>query len=333
MPRRPLLGNWFEEEAYERDRKLLMQRTNGSNPDASSEVANILAKVKHHSAPYTTFPMAKDGWLRFYTPVVLQSMHNQHVLALDLEDRTCVSTGWEIACSASPQTNPQLRNVVVLVPSPMPPTDTYPIPGDEVDIVHYGQPFYIMTVPDLCSNPLFLISQFKGPTLVSKVSGKYQHVCYSPDGGGANAMWAIDYWESDYQEDMRDRPVKATDFYFVRHHMTAAPLVSGDDTIPTDFGVENEVGALLVTQYASKRRAGPMTDMNLWMFMHNGQAPHAINKEGTLLRHPSRELKAMGQPPQITDSEKAKRAFLKEYYTSLMSRMTPMYREASAYLR
>eukprot|EP00796_Vickermania_ingenoplastis_P013225 gene13225-9071_t len=331
MPRRPLLGNWFEDEAYERDRKLLMGNIGGLNTsDASSEVATILAKVKHHTAPYDTMPMAEDGWLRFYTPVILQSMHNGHVLSLDLEDRTCVSTGWEVACSASPQTAPQLRNAVILVPSPMPPSDTYPVPGDEKDIVHYGQPFYIMTVPELCDNPLFLISQMKTPSLASKVSGKYQHVCYSPDGGGSNAMWAIDYWESDYQEDMRDRPVKASDYYFVRHHMTAGPLVCGEDTYLTDFGKENEVGALLVTQYASKRRAGPVTDSNLWMFMHRGQAQHPIMQEKTLLRFPNRELKSMGQPPQITDSEKAKRKFLKDYYTNLMSRMTPLYREASA---
>lgn len=333
MPRRALLGNWFEEEAYDRDRKLLMRPSDANSAESVSEVAAILGKVKHHTQPFQTFSMPQDGWLRFYTPVVLQNMQNTHVLSLDLEDRRRVATGWEVSSTASPNASPQLRNAVILVPSPMPPTDSYPIPGDEIDIVHYGQPFYIVTVPELCENPLFLISDLKTPSVASRISGKMQHVRFSPDGGAANGMWAIDYWESDLMEDMRDRPVRATDFYYVRHHMTNAPLLCGSDTGLTDFGEEKEVGALVLPQALPLMRLSGMPNAAYWMFMHRDQPPHAIMEKDTVLKYPNGKLKSMGQPPQITDSEKAKRKLLKDYYSEIVSRMTPIYRQAEVYLR
>lgn len=336
MPRRALLGNWFEEEAFEHDRKLLLQQKKDGNadPNSGSEVAKILSKIRHHSTPYTLACVAPDGWLRFYSPVGLRSMRNGNILSLDLEDRQFVNTGWEVSCSAAPQPESQLRNTVILIPSPCPQEDAYPIPLDEVDIVHYGQPFYIMSIPELCENPLFLLSEAKSPLgMGSRVSGKYQHVCFSPDGGGSNAMWAIDYWDPEYVEDMRDRPVRATHFYKVRHHMSAAHLVCGDDTFATDFGQENEVGAGVITQYASKRRAGPASDHSVWMFMHRGQPPPSILNPASTLRLPNGFLKAMGQPPQITDSEKAKRSLLKKYYLGIISRMAPVYRQATVYVR
>lgn len=336
MPRRPLLGNWFEEEAFEHDRKLLMKQRKGEGIDSNTggEVTKILAKVRHHCISYPLSCFSPGGWLRFYSPVGLRSIRNGKILSVDLEDRQFVNTGWEISCTAASQADSQLRNTVILVPSPCPRKDAYPIPPDELDIVHYGQPFYILTLPELCENPLFLISESRSPMGIgSKITGKYQKTCFSPDGGGADAMWALDYWDPEYVEDMRDRPVKAESFYRVRHHMSATYLVCGDETLLTDFGQENEVGAALITPYASKRRAGPASDHSLWILMHRNQPlPKALDQFSNL-RQPNGFLKAMGQPSQITDSEKAKRALLKQYYSSIISRMLPVYRRATAYLR
>lgn len=336
MPRRPLLGNWFEEEAFEHDRKLLAQQRKAGNGDQSTggEAAKILSKIRHHSTPYSLACVPQDGWLRFYSPVGLRSMRNGTIISLDLEDRHLSNTGWEVSCSAAHQSEPQLRNTVILIPSPCPQEDAYPIPLDEVDLVHYGQPFYIMTIPELCDSPLFLLSEAKNPmSLGSNVSGKYQRVCFTPDGGGANTMWAVDYWDPEYVEDMRDRPVKASDFYKVRHHMTSSFLVCGDQTFSTDFGQENEVGAALITAYVSKRRAGPVSDHCLWMFMHENQPPPKILDQASIRRLPNGYLKAMGQPPQMTDSDKAKRAFLKQYYLGIVARLAPIFRQATAYVR
>lgn len=271
MPRRPLVGNWFEEEAYARDRRRLMQGRSGGLVDARSEVAGILAKMEHHNTPCAIVPMPADGHLRFYAPVMLQNACTEGFLSVDLDDRKQTATGWQVACSTAPAEEPTRRSVVVLVPAPMPPTDTYPIPQDEEDIIHYGQPFYIMTVPELSEDPLFLISEFRTHLSASRVTGTYQNVYFSPDGGGANAMWCADFPDAQYQEDMRDLPVRADAALFLRHNMTSAPLASNKSTFLNDFGREFEVCAGRVGTFASKKNAGPGTKDNVWMFIHGGQ--------------------------------------------------------------
>lgn len=269
--RKALIGNWFEEEAYERDRRRLMQGRQGGLVESSNEVTSILAKIKHHNQPCAITPFPEDGLLRFYSPVMLQNANTCGFLSLDLDDRTQSPTGWQVACSTATAEEATLRCTVMLVPAAMPPTDSYPVPQDEEDVIHYGQPFYIMTLRELCEDPLFLVSTAMTPGLASRVTGRYQSTYFSPDGGGAAAMWAIDDASPAYQEDMRDLPVRADDVIRVRHNMTNAPLVSVTATFFNDFGAQFEVGCGRITELATKKRGGPTAKENLWVFIHGGQ--------------------------------------------------------------
>lgn len=280
MPRRALRGNWFEEEAYERDRRLLMQGRDGCLVDASTEVANIAAKVTHHSTPHELAAMPADGCLRFYRPLMLQNAGTLGYMSLDLDDRKKAPTGWQVGSSTAPANEATLRNTVILVPAPMPPTTSFPVPADEADMLHYGQPFYIMTPPSLCPDPLSLMSEFKSPTSASRVTGRHQAVFFSPDGGSAAAMWCADYADPGYQEDYRDHPVKVDDVIILRHNMTNAPLVSVKEVYFNDFGAQYEVGCSRVLSYASKRKAGPVADENIWMFIHSGQGAEMAEPPG-----------------------------------------------------
>ncbi|KAG5495512.1 hypothetical protein GH5_03174 [Leishmania sp. Ghana 2012 LV757] len=281
MPRRPLLGNWFEEEAYERDRRRLMQGRSGGMVEASAEVAHTLAKIRHHNAPHAIARIAEDGYLRFYVPLMLQNAHTRGFLSVDLDDRKTTPTGWQIACSTAPAEEATSRCTVVLVPAAMPQTDSFPIPEDEADMVHYGQPFYLMTVRELCEDPLFLMSEFITPGCASLVTQKLQHTYFSPDGGSAAAMWCIEDANPAYQEDVRDHPVKADDVIRIRHNMTAAPLASLKEVF-NDFGAQFEVGCGRLTTLATKKRGGPPAPENLWMFIHDGQGHQQESVEGTL---------------------------------------------------
>lgn len=267
MPRRALIGNWFEEEAYERDRKRLMQNRDGTQVESGTAVAHMQAKVQHHNTPCALAEVAADGFLHFYSPIMLQNVSTKGCLSVDLDDRQRTGSGWEVDCSTASATSATLRNCVLLAPAPMPPTDSFPIPPDE-DVVHYGQPLYILTMPDLCEDVLSLKSTFKSPSSASKVTGRYQHVFFSPDGGDAGAMWCFDYVDPVFQEDMRDHPVKADDVVLIRHNMTSAPLMSGTETFFNDFGPQNEVGCGRITTYASKRKAGPLVQENFWLLVH-----------------------------------------------------------------
>ncbi|KAG5494754.1 hypothetical protein JIQ42_02369 [Leishmania sp. Namibia] len=282
MPRRPLLGNWFEEEAYERDRRRLMQGRSGGMVEASVEVAHTLAKIRHHNAPHAIARIAEDGYLRFYVPLMLQNAHTRGFLSVDLDDRKTTPTGWQIACSTAPAEEATSRCTVVLVPAAMPQTDSFPIPEDEAEMVHYGQPFYLMTVRELCEDPLFLMSELITPGCASLVTQKLQHTYFSPDGGSAAAMWYIEDANPAYQEDVRDHPVKADDVIRIRHNMTSAPLASLKEVFFNDFGAQFEVGCGRLTALATKKRGGPPAPENLWMFIHDGQGHQQESVEGTL---------------------------------------------------
>lgn len=282
MPLKALLGNWFEEEAYERDRQRLMQGRSGGVVEASTEVANVMAKVKHHNTPHAIAAIPADGNLRFYVPLMLQNANTCGFLSLDLDDRKATATGWQIACSTAPAEEATARCTVVLVPAAMPPTDSFPIPQDEEDVVHYGQPFYLMTVRELCPDPLFLVSEAVSPGNASHVSGRLQHVYFSPDGGSAGAMWCIDDANPAYQEDTRDHPVKAEDVIRIRHNMTNSPLASLKETFYNDFGAQFEVGCGKLSALATRKRGGPTAQENLWMFIHDGQGqPQQMAPERT----------------------------------------------------
>lgn len=278
MPRKALLGNWYEEEAYERDRRRLMQGRSGGVVEASSEVANVMAKVKHHNTPHAIAGIPDDGHLRFYVPLMLQNANTCGFLSVDLDDRAATATGWKVACSTAPAEEATVRCTVVMVPAAMPPTDSFPIPQDEEDMVHYGQPFYLMTVRELCPDPLFLVSEAVAPGNASHVSGKLQSVYFSPDGGGAGSMWCIDDANPAYQEDTRDHPVRAEDVIRIRHNMTNAPLASLKEVFYNDFGQQFEVGCGKVAALATRKRGGPPTQENLWMFIHDGQGQQQLQQ-------------------------------------------------------
>ncbi|AYU81759.1 calpain-like cysteine peptidase, putative [Leishmania donovani] len=282
MPRRALLGNWFEEEAYERDRRRLMQGRSGGIVEASAEVAHMMAKIRHHNAPHPIAPIAEDGYLHFYVPLMLQNAHTCGFLSVDLDDRKATPTGWQVECSTAPAEEATSRCTVVLTPAAMPQVDSFPIPEDEADVVHYGQPFYLMTVRELCDDPLFLMSEFITPGCASRVTQKLQHTYFSPDGGSAAAMWCVEDANPAYQEDMRDHPVKADDVIRIRHNMTAAPLASLREVFYNDFGAQFEVGCGRLTALATKRRGGPPAPENLWMFIHNGQGLQQESDEGAV---------------------------------------------------
>ncbi|KAH9578735.1 hypothetical protein LSM04_003586 [Trypanosoma melophagium] len=274
MPRKALLGNWFEEEAYKRDRRRLMEGRNGGFVDAASETQRIMAKVKHHSTPYKLAKMPEDGYLHFYTPIMLQNAATLGFLSLDLEDRTMGPTGWRVVCSTAPADGPTLRNCFVLVPAPTGPTDMIAAPNEEADMVHYGQPFFLMTVPELCDDPLSLVSEHKGPHSASKVTGKYQDVFFSPDGNCAEAMWVVDFANPDYREDMRDRPVKADAVMIIRHNHTNVPLASTKNVFYNDFGPEYEVCCNKFAPSVTKLRGGQLLDENFWTFVHSEEGEH-----------------------------------------------------------
>ncbi|KAG5496263.1 hypothetical protein JKF63_02564 [Porcisia hertigi] len=271
MPRRALLGNWFEEEVYERDRRRLMQGRSGGLVEASAEVAYTMAKIRHHNAPHSIAPIADDGYLRFYVPLMLQNAHTCGFLSVDLDDRKASPTGWKIACSTAAAEEATSRCTIVLVPAAMPQTDSFPIPEDEADVVHYGQPFYLMTVRQLCEDPLFLMSESFTPGCASPVTGKLRYTYFSPDGGSAGAMWYVEDANPAFQEDVRDHPVKADAVIRIRHNMTASPLASLKEVFYNDFGAQFEVGCGHLSVLETKKHGGPPLSENLWMFIHDGQ--------------------------------------------------------------
>ncbi|KEG14838.1 calpain-like cysteine peptidase [Trypanosoma grayi] len=279
MPRKALLGNWFEEEAYMRDRQRLMEGRNGGLVDAARETQLIIAKVKHHSTPYPMSPVNEDGLLHFYTPIMLQNAATLGFLSLDLEDRALRPSGWRVVCSTAPASGPTLRNCFVLAPAPTGPTDMIAPPPGEEDVVHYGQPFFIMTVPELCDDPLSLVSEHKGPHSASKVTGKYQDVFFSPDGACAEAMWVADFANQEYREDMRDRPVKADAVLAMRHNHTNIPLASTKSVFYNDFGPEYEVCCNKFVTCATKLRAGHLQDENYWTFVHSEEGKDEEREE------------------------------------------------------
>ncbi|EAN80468.1 calpain-like cysteine peptidase, putative [Trypanosoma brucei brucei TREU927] len=279
MPRKALLGNWFEEEAYMRDRKRLLDSCDRGVVDAARETQRIIAKVKHHNSAYPMAEPHEDGYLHFYAPLMLQNAATLGFLSLDLEDRTLRPTGWHVACSTAPAAGPALRNCFVLVPAPTGPTDMIPAPPDEQDIVHYGQPFFIMTVPELCDNPLSLLSEPKGPLSASKVTGKHQDVFFSPDGASAEAMWVADFANPDHREDMRDLPIKADAVLVIRHNHTNTPLASSKAVFFNDFGPENEVCCGRFVNNPGTP-CGPMKDENYWTFVHSENGEGDVEKGG-----------------------------------------------------
>ncbi|CCW62849.1 unnamed protein product [Phytomonas sp. EM1] len=290
MPHRPLTGNWFEEEAYERDRARLIQGRHGNLIDARSEVARIAAKMAHHNTPTEIAKIAADGFLRFYRPLMLQNACTLGYLSIDLDDRAETTTGWRVSCSTAPASEATRRSAFVLIPAATPLVGSFPIPPGEEEVVHYGQPFYLTTVPTLCEEPLSLASEFATNGSASKVSGKHQAVYFSPDGGSAGCMWYAVHADPDYVEDARDLPVRAGDVIMIQHNMTNAPLASTKAVFYNDFGTQNEVCAGRILRYASKRGAGPIEDENFWMFIHRGQgapdgeaipAPTHVENENT----------------------------------------------------
>lgn len=129
MPHRSLIGNWFEEEVYECDRKRLVQSTDGNMRDAVSEVNMLRLKMAHHNSSCPNYAsIAEDGYLHFYSPVMLQNASTLGFLSVDLDDRRRCVTGWQVDCATAPATEATLRNTFVLIPSPVAPTDSYPIP-------------------------------------------------------------------------------------------------------------------------------------------------------------------------------------------------------------
>ncbi|CCW70684.1 unnamed protein product [Phytomonas sp. Hart1] len=283
MPHRPLIGNWFEEDAYERDRTQLIQSRYGGLIDARSEVARIAAKITHHNTPTEIASIASDGYLRFFRPMMLQNACTLGYLSVDLEDRVQTTTGWRINCSTAAVDGANRRSVFMLLPSPAPLVGSYPVPLGEEDIVHYGQPFYITTIKSLCEEPLSLVSEFSLNRSYSKASGKHQEVYFSPDGGSAACMWYVVHKDPDCVEDMRDHPVRAQDAIMIQHNMTNAPLASTESVFYNDFGTQNEVCAGRFLRYASKRRAGPIENENCWIFIHHGQgAPEGVNSTTTV---------------------------------------------------
>ncbi|KAG8343904.1 hypothetical protein ERJ75_001829500 [Trypanosoma vivax] len=283
MPRKALLGNWFEEEAYGRDRKGLQEGRDRGLVDASRETQRIIAKVKHHNTPYEMATLPKDGYLHFYVPLMIQNAATLGFLSLDLEDRALRPTGWRVVCSTAPASGPTLRNCFLLVPAPTGPTDMIAVPPEEEDVVHYGQPFFIMTVPELCDDPLSLLSERKGPLSASKVTGKHQDVFFSPDGACAEAMWVVDFANPDYREDMRDHPVKGDAVLMIRHNHTNSPLASSSAHFYNDFGPENEVccGRFIANPGA---RGGRLQDENYWTFVHS---ENCASVEGTQEMEPA----------------------------------------------
>lgn len=254
-----------------RDRRRLMAGRSGGLVDATRETQLILEKVRHHSTPYDMAPMAEDGYLRFYAPIMLQNAATLGFLSLDIEDRTLQPTGWRVVCSTAPASGPTLRNCFVLVPAPTGPTDMISAPPEEEDVVHYGQPFFIMTAPELCDQPLSLRSEHKGPHSASKVTGKYQDVFFSPDGSCAETMWVADFANVEYREDMRDRPVKGDAVLVIRHNHTNVPLASNKAVFYNDFGPEYEVCCNKFLASATKLRRGHLLDENYWIFVHSEQ--------------------------------------------------------------
>lgn len=274
MPRKALLGNWYEEEIAQNDRKKLTQCQHAcdavkQSANATAEVLRAQSKVQHNNTPYQISPAPLDGHLRFYTPIMLQNADTLSYLSLDLDDRQFGATGWQVGCSTAPANESTLRNSFVLIPAPSPSTNGVAFHEDEANVVHYGQPMYIMTVPELCENSLYLVSEFKSPSSASRLSGKYQYVYLSPDGANATAMWCADYADEQMKEDMRDRPVCVGDPLILRHNMTNGALISvKEERFCSDFGAEYEVGCGRLTMYASKRKAGPLLSANFWTPIH-----------------------------------------------------------------
>jgi hypothetical protein len=262
MPTKPLLGNWQEELAYEADRKNLHLTRREMGTLISQQ---IIMKIKQHTSPCQLGAIDSDGFLRFGVPVSLKSVETCCFLSVDMDDKYLGPNGWKVVGSTGNGYS-QLRNSWVMVPVPSE-DDAYWQQRGEADIVHYGQKFLISSVSELADPPIFLTSEMKSPSSVSRITSNQE--VYFSSNGGLGSYWVVEFGNPEYREDVEGQPAKAESVFIIKHAATNNFLASFSKKFVNDFGVENEICCSRVQEYASKAGKAPEQKSNFWTFVHN----------------------------------------------------------------
>lgn len=250
------LGNWFEEIAFEEDKRNLQKNIQQSGGTLTQ---TILAKVQHHITP-TTLDTPTDKYLHYGTQYMLQSAGTNGVLSVDMDDRHLGALGWKVVGSTALATSSVIRNTWMLVPAS----------GDAAEggIVRYGEKLLLVCVPALASPPVCLASEMKSPQSCARLSSN-QEVYFSPNGGSA-CFWSVQFGNAEFREDVVGEPVCRDSLVVLRHQATANFLGSSEQyRFTNDFGSECELFCAKIQLFASKLGKAPEQKENLWLFVAN----------------------------------------------------------------
>jgi hypothetical protein len=291
---KPRIGNWQEEIAFDTAKRNLVQEARvaasaggvaGTGGGAAALAHQILTKRAHHNQPTVLGGPSPDGFIRFGVPIMLQCAETQGFLSVDLHDRTGAGAKVRVAATTSERvTAPILRSTWVLLPVEDDEAEMaeYAKRG-ELDILHYGQKFFIRGLDDLTlaatgapatptssggaalgePEPLYLASTRKTPQTQSARSGN-QDAYFTPVPS-QEAWWVCTYAHPEYRLDMDLAPVRANQSVLVlKHHITGVPLASPKVPHPNDFGADWEVSCNRYLRMQVRSGATLETEANLW---------------------------------------------------------------------
>lgn len=255
------VGNWQEELVYQADRAALLKDARGSGATMSQR---ILSKVRHHKQSTELQRLRADGLLRFGEALAIQNAETKGCVSIDLDDSQPLGTGTRYGCTTAACPTPVLRSTWKLVPVPSKEDVLLPEDRDPA-VVHYGQRFVIESVDGLGDEPVYLSSQQKTPSSLSKVSNNQD--AYFCTSGGQTAVWTALFAHPDYRMDMEGKPVKGNGLVLLKHVLTNTPLASTKARVANDFGAEYEVCCHRYLTVQAKGGNAPEQPSNLFAFV------------------------------------------------------------------
>jgi hypothetical protein len=236
-----LIGNWYEDVQYQENRSRFY---NGQKASGSLLSQKIRAKLQFHNQPTALTPQHEDGYLHFGDRVMLQCADTSGFVSLDLDDTMKIcGHGTKYILTSALSERPKLRNTLVITSIPTPDDPVYP--PEEVDIIHYGQPFAIMFHREIvCTEskkPLYMHSEpASGSGVYSKISRNQEVVAISE--GTYDLVWKCEYLDQDLRMEMEGQPVLANSALILNHCATNQPLCSNSAVgYANDFGREFEL--------------------------------------------------------------------------------------------
>eukprot|EP00668_Euglena_longa_P032374 GGOE01041690.1.p1 GENE.GGOE01041690.1~~GGOE01041690.1.p1 ORF type:complete len:553 (-),score=170.58 GGOE01041690.1:155-1813(-) len=258
-----LVGNWSEDWQLKQEK---LQSFVAKVQTGSLLSQAIHRKVTKHMTPMKLTPEHSDGFVHFGDRVVLQCAEHNGFLSVDLDDEQKVATQpCKVVATCAAATQPVLRNVWSVVRVPGPDDDLYP--PEEVEVLHYNQPFKLELMKELCGDrPLSLYTELVSGTSWSRVS-HHQEVT-AVDHATAGLVWRALCSSLEFRMEMEGMPVQANVALVITHSQTNLPLCSlKAQKYLNDFGLEWEVCCFADKNPGTKQRNIPESPPNHWAFI------------------------------------------------------------------